>query len=162
MSGKKTFSINVVSSKAFSFIMNSFDYAVTFFFNVKQKFNISFVPTMQIRSTSDIILKKIKMAISRVNFIVKETSSVSIKRIKISIIVKEIGKVIFPITLRKIGISAIARLNQKVSTPVGLKKIKFVFTGVYGTFYRLSVYDPQTLGTLDTKTLGEMDFTVSP
>lgn len=158
MSGKKTFSVNVVALKAFSFMMDSFDYAVTFLFNIKQKVKISFVSSASIKAVSNIILKKIKLNISMPRLIGRQVQGITVKKIKLSVTIKEIGKLIFPITLKKIKIGFTARDRQRTTSAIGLKKIKFGFTGSYGTQPQLGTFDPQTLGTLDTNTLGDMDF----
>ena len=159
---KQSFNLTVVASKSFSFILDSFDAAVTFLFRIKQKIPIQFISSASMKAVSNIVLKKIKMTVSNIHFIGKQVQTLNIKTIRLSVIIREIGKIATNINLKTIGISAIAGLRQKLVTGIILKKIKINFVGTYGTFYTLGVYDPQTLGTLDTKTLGEMDFTAIP
>jgi hypothetical protein len=158
---KKSFITNVVESKALSFILDSFDYAVTFLFRIKQHANMSFISSASLKSVSNVILKKIKIT-TIVRFIGKQIQSIKIKKIKMGFIFSEIGKLIYSLKIKKINLSFISSATQKTASSVTLKKIKIAFVGLYGTFYTLGVYDPQTLGTLDSQTLGALDFTVIP
>jgi len=58
---KKSFSIISVSSKTFSLILDTFDYAVTLLFNIKQKIQISFVSSAISKAISSFTIKKIKI-----------------------------------------------------------------------------------------------------
>lgn len=156
---KSSFVTKVVSSKSFRFILDSFDYAVTFLFNIKQKAKLAFISSALIKTSSTITLKKIKMVVANSRALLKPIQSISLKKIKLGFTVREIGKVVLPINIKKIKLGFTGKANQKASSSIVIKKIKIGFVGSYGTFYTLGAYDPQTLGTLDTKTLGEMDFT---
>jgi len=80
----------------------------------------------------------------------------------LNFVIREIGKIIYPITIKRIQLSFISKATQKLVSAFSIKKIKLSFVGLYGTFYTLGIYDPQTLGTLDPQTLGDLDFTVIP
>jgi hypothetical protein len=163
MVGNKTsFITKLVSSKSFTFILDSFDYAVTFLLRIKQRIPITFVFHAKLGSISNITLNKIKMVVLNSKLIGKILSSFTIKKIKLTIIFREIGKILFPITLKKIKLTAISRAIQKAVSPFTIKKVKIGFAGIYGTFYYLSTYDPQTLATMDSQTLSQLDFTIIP
>lgn len=159
---KKSFNITSVSLKAFSIILDNFDAAVTFFFRIKEKIHITIVSSALSKTTSNILIKRIKTIVSSVKIIGRQVQSIAIKPVKISTIIKEIGKVSLTTNLKKVGFVIVSRARGKILSNITIKKIKFNFIGLYGTFYTLGLYDPQTLGTLDSKTLGEMDFTVIP
>jgi hypothetical protein len=157
---KKSFTMNSVTVKAFSFILNSFDSAVTFLFRIKQKIPITFISSAKVGAVTNITLKKIKITITNIKLIFKLIQPLNIKKIKITIIPKEIGKIVQALSIKKVVITLISKATQKLISGVILKKIKLGFVGTYGTFYTLGTYDPQTLGTLDTQTLGALDFTL--
>lgn len=159
---KKSFTMNMVASKSFSFIMNAFDYAVTFLFRIKQKVQISIISSAILKSISNITLKKIKMTISSVKFIGKQIQPITIKKIKLGIVIRETGKIVQPLNIKYIKMNILSSARQKLISAFTLKKIKLGFVGTYGTFYTLGQYDPQTLGTMDTQTLGQLDFVASP
>jgi len=154
---KKSFSMNNVVSKSFSFILDSFDFAVTFLFRIKQKFQISFISKANLGAISNITLKKIKMTISSVNFLAHQIQSITLKKIKLGIIIREIGKIQPSITIKKIKQDFVGRARQAVSSSMTIKKIKLTIFAILGTFYTLGTFDAETLGSLDSKILGEMD-----
>ncbi len=159
---KKSFITKLVSSKSFTFILDNFDYAVTFLFRIKQRIPITFISHANLGSVSNIVLKKVKMVVSNSKLIGKVVSNITLKKVKLGLVAREIGKILFPITLKKIKLNAISRVIQKVVSSFGIKKIKIGFVGIYGTFYYLSTYDPQTLATMDSQTLSQLDFTIIP
>lgn len=53
----------------------------------------------------------------------------------------------------------IAKLKQKVSTIIFIPS-KIIYSPLLGKFFPLSLYDPQTLGALDIKTLADIDYQV--
>jgi hypothetical protein len=161
MSGKtKTFKLVSKTSKAFSIFLESFDYAITFIFRIRNKIVLGFVSSAKASSFSNIILKKVKLSISQVKLTGKIFSTFYIKRIKLNIIFREIGKILFSIR-NKITIGFVSKAIQKVNSPVTLKKVKLNFTAILATFFTLGYYDPSTLLTLDSKTLAQMDYVVS-
>lgn len=161
MTGNKTsFSIISVSSKLFSFILE-FDYALTFLFRIKQLTPILFISSEISKLLSSFTIKKIKISfISKL--ITNQIQAIAIKKIKLTFIIREIGKMLYPITIKRIQLGFIFTAIQKLVSSFTIKKIKLTFVALYGTFYALLLYDPQTLGALDSKTLGEMDFTIIP
>lgn len=163
MSGNKTtFNIRSVASKSFNFILDSFDYAVTFLFRIKQKFQIQFVSSALLKFTSTIAIKKVKLSfIPRT--IGKILLSLKLKTVKLTVIARESGKLITALGIKKIKLTIFSRAISKIaSLPFTIKKIKIGFIAIYGTVYTLAIYDPQTLGTLDPQTLGDLDFTIIP
>lgn len=69
---------------------------------------------------------------------------------------KEIGK-IYSITGIKIKIISTFRAIIRVPATIKVTKIKLIANPTLAQFIQLLIYDPQTLGTLDIKTLGQMD-----
>ena len=159
---KKSFITKLVSSKSFTFILDSFDYAVTFLFRITQRIPITFVSHAKIGSVINMALKKVKMVVSNSRLIGKIVSNITLKKVKLTMTIREIGKMLFPIALVKIKIGFISKGIQKLVSSFTIKKVKISFIGLYGTFYTLGLYDPQTLGTLDTQTLSQLDFTIIP
>lgn len=154
---KKSFNIVSVSSKAFSFILDSFDYAVTFLFRINNKIRISFIGSAIVKFTQIINLKRIRIIISQVKLIVKPTQIFNLKKIKILISSKLIGKISSILHIKN-TILFISKARQRIISSIILKKISFVFTAILATFFTLGEYDPDTLATMDIKTLGDLDY----
>ncbi len=154
---KKSFSITSVSSKTFSLILSSFDYAVTFLFRINNKIKITFVASLINKITQTINLKKIRILISQVKLIVKPTQVVNLKKIRLSIILRLVGKIISTIRIKNV-ITFISSARQKVISSIVLKKIKFTFTAILATFFTLAYHDPSTLAAMDVQTLADLDY----
>ena len=157
---KKSFSITSVSSKTFSLILSSFDYAVTFLFRINNKIKITFVASLINKITQTINLKKIRILISQVKLIVKPTQVVNLKKIRLSIILRLVGKIISTIRIKNV-ITFISSARQKVISSIVLKKIKFTFTAILATFFTLAYHDPSTLAAMDIQTLADLDYVES-
>lgn len=157
---KKSFNIVSVSSKTFSFILDSFDYAVTFLFRINNKIRITFNSSVIVKFTQTINLKKIRILISQVKLIVKPTQTINLKKISISAIGKLIGQIVSTINI-KLPILFVSKAIQKVISIITLKKIKFTFTAILATFFTLADYDPDALSTMDVQTLADLDYVES-
>jgi len=157
---KKSFNLTSVSSKTFSLILSSFDYAVTFLFRINNKIKITFVASLINKFTQTINLKKIKILISQVKLIVKPTQTVNLKKIKLLALSKLIGKIVSVININNV-IIFISSARQKIISSIILKKIKFTFTAILATFFTLAYHDPSTLATMDIQTLADLDYVES-
>jgi len=110
--------------------------------------------------TQNLFVKRVRIFISKVKLITTITQVINMKKLKLVLILGQLLKVLMNPKLY-VHIEAYSILRQKIVSSINMKKVKFVTTLILATFYPLSVYDPQTLLTLDTKTLGEMDYVIA-
>ena len=120
---KKSFNLTSVSSKTFSLILSSFDYAVTFLFRINNKIKITFVASLINKFTQTINLKKIRILISQVKLIVKPTQSVNLKTVRLVAVSKLIGKIVSVVRIKNV-ITFVSAARQKIISSIILKKIK--------------------------------------
>jgi len=104
-------------------------------------------------------VKRIRIVISTVKLITKITQSINSKYIKIVYSIKEIMKFIIEINIGN-PIFFISKARQKIIMLLSNGFLSIVATAVYAVFYLLGEFDPQTLGTLDTEILGDMDYSL--
>lgn len=156
----KSFNLITRTRKTFSLILSSFDYAVTFFFRINGKIKLTFVSTAIMQFVSTINLKRIRMTISQMKLITKITQTINLKRIRLVIVIRERLNAV-AVFNQKTRLSFISKAIQKVVSIIILKKIKLTFVPTLATFFSLGYYDPQTLLTMDTQTLGSLDYIIA-
>jgi len=154
---KKSFNLTAISSKAYSLILSSFDFAVTFIFRINNKIKITFVSSIINKFTQTINLKKIKIIISQIKLIVSPTQSINLKKIKLVSVLRLIGKIFSTIKIKNV-ISFISSARQKIVSSIIIKKIKFTFTAILATFFTLAYHDPSALSIMDVQTLADLDY----
>jgi hypothetical protein len=154
----KSFNLIVKENKSFSFIMSYFDYAITFVFNIKPKIVLTYLMSVLSKITQTLTVKKVKILISKMKLISAIIQTINVKKIKIvSSFIQIIKFVINP----KINLDLVfvGLLRQKIVSLINMKNLTITSSVILATFYPLSVYDPQTLLTLDSMTLGAIDYT---
>lgn len=157
---RKSFIVSIKDRKSFNLIMSYFDYAITFLFNINMKIRIGYVMSLFIKLLHNIFVKRIRILISKVKLITTITQTLNMKKLNLVFAFGQLLKFIIN-PKQYIDIVAYSVLRQKIVSVINMKKLKFATTLLLATFYPLSLYDPQTLLTLDTKTLGEMDYTIT-
>jgi hypothetical protein len=157
---QKSFNLISRTTKSFNIILSFFDYAVTFIFRIKPKINLTFVMKAQTKWTQTIAVKRIVMTISKMALTMSQIQDFRIKPIRISGVLKGIVKfVINP--KHKLDILFIMKAIQKVVTDLNFKRLRLGFTALLAKFFPLSDYDPDTLASMDTETLVDLDYTVA-
>lgn len=157
---KKLFNIKINYEKAFSVALSVFESVATLLFPMKIRIEFLFIMNVFSKSSSIINLKKITLMVSKVILVVKNSQTINLKRIFISVFVRETGKIFSTITLQHF-MSFTSKLIQKTYSNINLKKLSFTFTAILASLYPLSTYDIQTLGTMDVVTLGNLDYVLS-
>lgn len=156
---EKTFRLVNKVSKNFQIVIAGFQYAATLLFNINMKIRVNFVPSFIMKMVTAMRLRRIRIVISTVKLITSVTQSISSRRIRLALVIRErMNAVASIVVYHPIGFVSSAR--QKIVSTIknGILRLNIVMT--LATFFTLGIFDPQTLGTLDTKTLGEMDYTV--
>lgn len=113
--------------------------------------------TSAMAELSTINIKKIRIIINKFSLLEKITQTISLKFIRLTVIIKETLKVASTINVTNI-IYPTAMLWQFLITPIRQKLI-FTATALLAQFNSLSDFDPLTLGDLNAETLGDMDYT---
>ena len=157
---RKSFIVSIKDRKSFNLVMSYFDYAITFLFNINLKINIDYVMSLFMKVTQTLIVKRVRILISKVKLITTITQTLNIKKLRLVLIFGKLLKITIN-PKQHIDIIAYSVLRQKIVSIVNMKKLKLVTSVILATFYPLSTYDPQTLLTLDTETLGEMDYVIA-
>jgi translation elongation factor EF-4 len=157
---KKLFSLYLRNKTIFDPIyLSAFSFITTFIANLKtSSIRLLIIMTFLARMLSSIKVSRIRI-VSVLRQTLKSITLIKIGKIGLMIAavkmiqrivaIQKIGKMVFSykVSLRE----RISGYNAKIS------RIKFIFYPSYGTFIKLSTYDPQTLTALDSKTLGDMD-----
>lgn len=155
---KKTFDLINRVSKSFDLIVDNFAYAATLLVTLRSRLILTFIPTFALGFSSIINLKKIRLIISQVKLTVKPTQTINLRRVRITYSIRE--RITNTITiLSRIGILAVSSARQKLVSNIIIKKIVLTITPTLAQFSTLGQFDPDTLGTLDVLTLGDMDYT---
>lgn len=157
---KKTFNVINRISKSFSMIISHFAFATTLLFRVRFTIRQIITPTFAVKASSIINLRKVKLVISQVKLITKITQTINLRKIKLNMTMKEIGKLVITMYGR-VRIGFVSKAIQKASSSIIIKKVQILATPILATFYTLGNFDPDTLGTLDVLTLGDMDYTIT-
>lgn len=155
---QKTFNLVNRISKSFDLIIDNFAYAATLLANFRSRIAITISPTFALSVFSTINLRRIRLVISQMKLIVKLTQTISLRRVRLVISVKERVSNLLTI-LGRLRITAVSSARQKLVTSIIIRKIVLTIDPTLAIFFTLGDFDPDTLGTLDVLTLGEMDYT---
>lgn len=148
--------IYLYSRVAISFIVYNFAEATTFIFLTNDNIVINYVMKAVQKILSTINAGKIR-AVYVLNFITKPIQSINGKTFRITYNISEIKKAVLNLS-SNVYITSFLSDILKPDFSLNTVKIGLLFVPIIAQFIPLSIYDPQTLGALDTKTLGEMDF----
>jgi hypothetical protein len=155
---QKTFNLVNRISKSFDLIIDNFAYAATLLFRIAFKITLTFSPKFLIGFVSIINLRRIKLIISQMKLRVSITQTINARRVRILYIMKERASLSL-INYIRLRITATTKAIQKAITNIIIKKVTITAVPILAQFFTLGYYDPQTLGTLDVLTLGQMDYT---
>jgi len=158
-SNKKSFSLLTKVTKTFSIYISNFQTATTLIFRIIQQISISFVMSSIQKLVSVLSVKKIRITISIVKLIANITQTINSKYIRITYVIREIMKFVTIIGV-EVPIEFISKARQKIITILYQGILSISATAVYAILFLLSQFDPQTLGTLDAETLGDMDYSL--
>lgn len=154
---KKTLSMKIKSSKAYSIALYGFVFAATLFFRVRTSISVTILPQFITQLVT--VLREGKLSIVAV---MKQTGKIvtviNSKRISLVISASEIGKLVTDIAYSS-PISFVSSAVQKLITTMKTGKLTLAISPTLASFFLLGTYDPTTLATQDVKTLGAMDYT---
>jgi len=155
---KQSFKLIKSVSKSFSLISTGISVATTLIARFISGVNTSFTPSFQMVFSIIMRSRTIKLTSMIMRLITRPLQSINSRRVKIVYSLRERLKATLPITILDTS-SVFVSLRQKLVSTIVLKRIKATYSPTLATFFILGFFDPQTLATLDTETLGEMDYT---
>lgn len=156
---KKSFELINRIGKTFSLYIANFETATTLIFRIIQQIDIGFVMSSIQKLVTTINIKKIRLTISTVKLIQSVTQTINAKYIKATYTIREIMKFVTAIGV-EIPIEFVSKARQKIVTILYQGILSVTATAIYAVFFLLSEFDPQTLGTLDTEILQDMDYSL--
>lgn len=158
---KKIIQLTVKRTKSFNLILASFDFVSTLFATIKlNKIKLVATLLLKLNQTQIIKLNKIKMLVSQLKLGIGLSKTIIINKIKMSSIVSLFVPAVSIIQIKKLQIIATVINLIDISSSVNLKIVKIVTSFLAFQAYPLSVYDPQTLSSLDSRSLGNMDYLI--
>jgi hypothetical protein len=141
----------------FGFSINS-----TFLVNFKQKIKLTISGIILSTDWSfPLILKRPVFTIvnTLVKLTVKPLVTMVVKRPRFTLVLRQLVKPSITMVVKRPMFALIMRLADKVpSWVLEAPPVKFVFSPIVAKFHALWEYDNQTLATLDTMTLADMDY----
>lgn len=152
----KIYNLYIKTGKALNIILTDFTTSASWIISLTNKITLSFVVQETKRMITS-ISQKSSLATTILKMIVYSTSSMSEKNVaNINMSMKIYA------TITKSAISfANFILHERTTGSSSLShKSTIVFSPILALFYKLSTWDVETLSTLDTKTLEEMDYSV--
>lgn len=159
MNNTKDFSVINRVSKAFTFILSNFPFALTLIFRIGMKIPLQFISKITSHPSITIVTKKISLIISKAALLEKPLLTVKTGIMRTLYTIKESLKITFDVFS---GVSLITFkmfLREKTSAVISQKN-PIVFSILLAIFNYLATFDPQTLGDLDPELLGDMDYTI--
>jgi len=162
MANQKTFSLYLKAQKSFSLAIANFATVATWVFSHIMKISIAFVMTIQVKITTSMRLRKIKLTISKTSLIGKSSPSISLRKIRILSSTNASIKAISAI-VNKLGLVSSMKERGKIYNSTSLRKISLGISVIVASFYTLLYYDTTvtyTLGDMDVSTLGDLDYYV--
>jgi hypothetical protein len=164
MSNKHSFIAYIRNKRSFSLIIDNLAIAVNWIAGIKISRIRVIVSQMLMQMNMPITLRVKRIKI--INIITKLRMDfgqiISARRIKILANMKQRMNFIHTISARRISLSLVLRQIQKLgSVPIKLYKIIITADMLAAQYFLLSTYDPQTLSTMDTETLADLDYVVA-
>lgn len=155
----KSFNLTVIARKSFDLIIDNFDFAFTLLFRLREHIRVEFLSTAIANATQSLRVKRVKI-VSLMKMIFKNYPVITVKKIKMVLNMRL--AILFDMLLNEhISLSMISTIGQRLVLPLSIKKVRISADPTLAEFYTLGQYDPDTLGTMDLLTLGELDYTLS-
>lgn len=155
----KSFNLISITRKSFNLIINNFDFVFTLLFRLREHVRIEFLSKAIVNATQSLRVKKISI-VSLMKMISKNYPVIRVKKIKMLLSMRL--AILFDFLMNEnISLNIITTIGQRLVLPLTIKKIGISADPTLAEFYTLGQYDPDTLGTMDLLTLGELDYTLS-
>jgi hypothetical protein len=120
------------------------------------KIKINFNPKLITKAVT--IIKQGKLKINYVaEILLKPTQTIAVKKISFVFTPKEILKGFVTITIKQ-PMVFVSKAIQKATTHIAGGKLVLILNATPASYFTLGHFDPSSLGTLDSLTLGDMDY----
>lgn len=156
----KSFNLTNRISKTYSIFLKGFQYATSLFFSMGIKIPILFSGSVIAKILLAVTVKRVRLLFTNVKLTVRNIQSLNIKRIRVIVSAKEVGKIISTITSR-LRITAESKAIQKATTLLRLRSIYVEINPTVASFYTLGDFDGSTLATLDPQDLLDLDYSTA-
>jgi hypothetical protein len=145
-------------SNTHNYILRIFNFAVVSTLLTLIKLKLSIVAVSSAILNSNTNLKISKLTITNIfSELDNLLTNLSLRKISISTAIQETGIIFTTLSLRKISIGTALSQIMTMITNVNAGFVHFTLAPIVATLRLLSVFDPQTLSTLDGGTLAFMD-----
>jgi len=155
---KKSYNVSLRKKKSYKVSLFGFQYAATLIANIRQKLPITFVASLTTKLATTINVKRIRLIISKTSLIQKITQTISSRTIK-TIMVMKLRQKLVTIISQKHPLLFSPKLRQRLGTTINNGILSLVMSPIVAIFFTLGDFDPDTLLTMDSQTLGELDYT---
>jgi len=159
VNNQKDFRVVNRISKAFSFILSNFPFALTLIFRITMRMPLTFLSKIISHPTITIVTKKISLVISAMKLTEHPVATIKSGIMRTLYTIKESIK--FTIDFIS-GINIMDfRMGLRERTTAAISQhMPITFSILLAVFNYLGTFDPEILGDLDTQTLGDMDYTI--
>jgi hypothetical protein len=156
---QKNFSIINRISKSLSLYITDFPYVITLLFRISDRMVLTFTPIVAMIFSSTIIIKRVRLTISSVKFTEKPVATIKGGIVRLAYTIKESLKITYALEILGQIIDFGMSLIQKANTTI-VQQMPLSATMLLASFNTLGMFEVIDLGTLDSETLGDMDYTV--
>jgi len=167
MSKQFNFNLKLNPTRVFELIIKNFNISDSWFATLrvkKIKFTISAVSFL-INLVSNLKIKPLKITAtnSLVKLLQRLPTTLVIKKIKFTPIVRYLERLVQTLIVKKITLTAPLRQILRVVTSIlVIKKIKITANPTVASFYLLSHWDPYYLSDIDNEYLIDLDYVITP
>jgi len=166
MHQSKSFITYINNKRSFNLTVFGFSIILTWNVNINIKRIRLLISSLTLISkfTTALLIKKIKFTItnSLIKLLMKFTMPLSIKKIVLSSSMKQFMKFLFNFKVTKVTITGLMKLFTKLGSWLPkIPRIRFTLSPIVANFIALWVYDPQTLASMDSISLEDLDYVVA-
>lgn len=155
---KQTFNLSLLKEKAFDLIIAGTAAVDTFIFNIRQKTTITFLSTAIFKVALP-IKSKVRVIISQVKLTVKPIQSINARKMTISVIFRQIGKLAVSLTSTN-TITFVTKATQKLVSGIIVSHPILTLNPIVASFLPLSTHDVKDLSVMDVEDLVDLDYII--
>lgn len=161
----KNFSVYISNTRAFNLVIDGIIYINSWFLKIRvSRIRISVVTSFISKFMSSMVVSPIIVdtIVSLVKLMQSISCTVAVKKIRLSVIIKQLIRLPATETLLS-KIDILTSIKETLRMPLQSLAISKIFCYaevIVAQYNILNMFDPQTLGALDTETLQDLDYNV--
>lgn len=156
---KKTYSLIIRAKKSFSVFISNFPFSETLLFRVRDKIRLVITSQVYTGLFSMVNARKIRIIFSQMKLISNLLITINAKKVRLSIIMRQIGKIVSPIYIR---VEQVFNISSRQKAITLIDNIFSISTDpILASFFILSTYDGESLSTMDSETLSDLDYSTT-